>query len=273
MIYLEAKALDAHATTPRGRLAIMRIHAADGELTEEDFVGASEIALGGPLADAETQLEALRILQLALGDVELDSTGVMPGYSAGDIDRIDPRTRTRVGKRLADGFPAEDPRVNQELARLLAMLSISASPEFAERFSREIVESQPLGKSPRDVGLALHYLMSLSHFEFPETPVSQIEVIAGVLIELHHSLRAKGQYVSRNWPLRVGETYERLSDRFSVSSLDESVPLEEGSNHRRPREAVTLDEGVSGHAGFGLPEHSVFVLHMKPRQQQIAARG
>lgn len=192
--------------------------------------------------DAELRLEAVRLMQVGLGDVKLGeaSAELAVGYEAAAREAVPEPLRQETSKSLAERFPTGHAELDRELARLLAMLA-----EEAPRLPAAIATRWTTESSVRD---DVHYLMVMAQLPGPREPRVS-EATAAALLALDARLEARGLFVSRNWPLRVEETFDRLAAR------DENLV------------AAMLAE-----PSFGRAAHSLFARRMRDEQLEAAAR-
>lgn len=163
-------------------------------------------AFAADINDRQLRLEVLRLLQLGLGDVRT-GTGqaeVYCGYAADAARQVDPAARQSLVDALAKAFPTTDAEVNRELARLLGMLGANDARLLAELCKMWTPESS--------VESDLHYLIVASLLEGVRDSATTMAT-ARCLLSLHRKLEAAEQFASRNWPFRVGETFEALCVR------------------------------------------------------------
>ena len=192
--------------------------------------------------DAAVRLEALRLMQIGLGDVVSESDGPTrpTGYIAADRDRIGPELRGRLAGRLAPAFPTREHLLDIELSRLLAMLETEN-----DKLLMAIAAQWSNASSPVD---DVHYLIVLSMLRGPRTQAVTRRT-ADSLVTLHAKLEREGRSVSRTWPLEVGDAFDRL------------VRLD-----------PALFETLTSLPDFGRSEHSLFASRMEGPQRATAAR-
>lgn len=193
-------------------------------------------------SDHAVRLEAVRLLQRALGDVRVqpDQPEVYSGYSPAGADQVPTALQEAILRRLAPQFPSGDDELDRELARLLGMIGCR-SPGLLAAISEKWTTDTP---APQDI----HYLIVMSRL--PGERSSKVtQRTAAALAQLHEKLALRGETPSRNWPLRVGEAFDHLAQH------DPGLP-------RAMLEAPS----------WGRPEHSLFVLRMTGSTQQEAAR-
>ena len=192
--------------------------------------------------DPEIQLEAIRLLQIGLGDLrtrpgkfEVDS-----GYVSKHPEHIDPATKQKIEKRLVGLFPEEHRRVNLELGRLFGMME-TKHPRLIEA----VADRWTPASSPLD---DVHYLIVAS--KLPGKRSKQItDRTASMIVQLHAKLAAQERFPSRNWPLRVGEALDYLL------SFDPA-----------------LASAIVRHPNFGMAEHVMFTSKVKGKDREHAAR-
>jgi hypothetical protein len=105
--------------------------------------------------DAPEFLEAIRLTELAFGDIETSDANpnILPGYALhGDVSSQ--QEWIQKLKVLDLGFPDESREVSLELARLCGMLGIP-DPSFPERLVRQCTVDSPVADD-------LHYLVVLA---------------------------------------------------------------------------------------------------------------
>lgn len=192
--------------------------------------------------DPVAQLEALRLMQLALGDVRLEGSGkdVIPGYAAGHAELPTGEQVGRFAERLGNVFPMGIEAADRELARTLALLR-SAHPSVAAL----------LAKAARDqaaAGATLHYLFVLAHLPGPpgrERTCATADALTG----LHDKLASRQEFPSRNWSQMVDQAVARLVE------ADRDLP-----------------QAIVESARFGRAEHALFLRHMPDPLLPVAAR-
>jgi putative heme-binding domain-containing protein len=231
-------AIPADAGDPRRLGSMLRLVDLRGAVPPIDLC----LQLYDHALDAELRLEAVRLLQKALGDMRVQpgQLEVYSGYSANALDRVDGASREKIVARLGPAFPSGEADVDRELARLLAMLSAD-SPGLLEAIASRWTDES----DPRD---DVHYLIVASRLPGERTPAVTRQT-AHILTLLHGKLAARHWYPSRNWPLRVGEAFQELC-------------------RRDPHLAGAL----TAHERFGIPDHSLFAALLPEDQRGPAAR-
>jgi putative heme-binding domain-containing protein len=106
--------------------------------------------------DVMVRLEAVRLLQLALGDVSTveGPDRVFNGYAPQAGEKVDAKLRAEAARRLAPALPSGDADLDRELARLLGMLAEEV-PDLPARVASRWTEKN----SPED---DIHYLLVLA---------------------------------------------------------------------------------------------------------------
>jgi putative membrane-bound dehydrogenase-like protein len=180
-----------------GIAGFWRLHAR-GELKPSHWAAILEVFRDED--QPEVRLSAIRLMQLALGDVSVDpkQEDVFAGYAANASGDVLAEIRKQVGASLADQFPTFDENINLELARLFGMLEV-ANPALLDRetsfFSQEYLPSDS----------AIHYLICLSRSPEARSKGASRRTATG----LFKAFEVSGS-ISRNWPLRMGEVISAL---------------------------------------------------------------
>jgi putative membrane-bound dehydrogenase-like protein len=191
---------------------------------------ASRLLTAGQ-ADAETRLAAVRVLQLALGDLVSPKVRgtVWEGYTPRpDLAELAPEVRPDAVARAAvrRAFPSGGADLDRELSRTLAVLEDADPATLAKAAGRLTADSNPIDD--------LHYLIVLARLKAPRTPALTAKV-AAALLGLDRKLEARRLNRDTHWPLRVAELYAGLV-------------------RRDPR----LNEALLTHPDFGRPDHALF---------------
>ena len=193
-------------------------------------------------ATDQQRLDCVRLMELALGDIATQpmKADVYAGYALNaELETIAVES-CQCASKLAAAFPAKDPRLNLELARLLAMLGIE-NAALLERMAEQLTPTSP----PHD---DIHYLICLSRLPGRRSELATERAAAG-LAALQHKMQAQAMYISRNWPERVGEALDQLYAR------DAALPAR-----------------LVAHSQFSLPAQAILAQHMPPELQPAAAR-
>jgi len=191
-------------------LADIRIRLAKDAAEPTTFPAADLQTCGRAFAAAGSnvslKLEAVRLLELGLGDVRTreGQAEVYSGYVGNLADQVDPAERAKLSAALAPVFPTTDSELNRELARLLGMLSADQPGLFAA-----IAGQWSAASAVED---DVHYLIVASLLPGPRS-AEVTRATATAILGLHAKLDALEQFASRNWPLRVSETFVELTAR------------------------------------------------------------
>lgn len=211
-----------------------------GQLRENHAAAAAE-ALVAAESDVE-RLSAVRLIELALGDINTATMreDVYAGYTLNGSAEAIAATRERSGPKLVAAFPAKGRELNLELARLLAMLEVDDAG-LVDRIAAQCSATT----MPAD---DLHYLICLSRLPGDRSDEATRR-IADSLAGVQPKMERQAMYISRNWPLRVGEAVAGLIAK------DDDLPAA----------LIASDE-------FRLPAQALLALHMPKEKQQAAAR-
>lgn len=193
--------------------------------------------------DPALRMEAIRLIQLALGDIRTEPgpNETETGYSAKALDRVNPDLRADLVRVLTAQFPTEHHDLDLEIARALAMLRAEdpALPQaIAWRWSED--------SSPGD---DVHYLLVMAQLTGPRTP-QVTAATAHAIASLHGKMEARRLHPSRFWPMWVTEALER------ISKIDAGLPA-----------------ALAGEAAFGRPDHAVFIPAISDPQVKRLAAG
>jgi putative heme-binding domain-containing protein len=174
---------------------------------------------------AEVRLDAVRVVQLALGDLMAAKAkgSVWEGYSRrrGDIAvSADVRTALRAA------FPSGHADLDRELSRTLAMIEDDEPSMLAACVARLTADSDPLED--------IHYLIVLARLRAKRTE-SIAERMATALLALDAKVAQRHLNRDTNWPLRIAELHAELA-----------------------RKDGALNAKLLAHADFGRPDHVLF---------------
>jgi putative membrane-bound dehydrogenase-like protein len=203
--------------TPRQRLGTLLIALPDGMENPEWAATCFEICIPtfDETADPGIRLDAVRLLHLGLGDVQItqDKPDVYNGFIGARAQQVSPELRTRAAEVIARVFPSSDAELNRESARLLAMLEVPAPDGFLKRIATRWTDSSAVEDD-------IFFLITLARLDGERLPEVTART-AAALAALHHKMAADRKEPSRNWPTRVGEIFERLlaKDPHLVSAL------------------------------------------------------
>lgn len=190
----------------------------------------------------DVKLDAVRLMQLALGDMGpsgLDS--VFEGYASTAYLQPKERELDPYRTRLAKVFPTKVEPLDQELSRVLSMLSPVNTGLIGKLLGKIDDASDPIAD--------VHYLIVLSRVEGNRSS-SQTTETAQALINLEPKLVKRAMNQDRNWGARVGELYRKLT------TLDSALPA-----------AITkLPE-------FGLPSHVPYLSEVSEQELSVAVKS
>jgi putative membrane-bound dehydrogenase-like protein len=243
-----ANAADVPDPANNVALAWLWCRHARGELTEEDF--SSVLSTFRNARSAQEKLEAVRLLQLALGDLRAEPTtpdvyaGYVPARPATDAAPL----MTAVPE-LAAAFPTNDAALNHELLRLLGMIAFAAGAQAADAFPLSFLDAiAARATSDSRVEDDVHDLIVMSQLPGPRSAATS-QRTAATIAGLHHKLQRGVMVPSRFWPSRVGEAFAELC-------------------RRDPR----LPQALLAHADFRLAAQAMFAARLDEADRQTAAR-
>lgn len=153
-------------------------------------------------SDAGIRLQALRLMVLALGDYNLNAppAEVFTGYSA-PFKLVEGELRARVLQAVRAEFPSGSEVLDDELARLLAMLE-DEDAETVRKVARFWTDAS---SATRD----LHFLVVLGRLRGKWDDATTVK-IADAVLSLHHKLKGSEQRVKQNWGDRLTEVVRAL---------------------------------------------------------------
>ena len=203
---------------------------------------AQKPELGEDPIETFDRLEAVRLIQLLLGDARLEagSAEVYSGYAGTLGGTLSRHYLGRIAAELAPAFPTDDAELNRELARLLGMLP-SKDVRLLDVIAAQWTDDSALTDD-------IHYLIVFSRLG-GERNEKITAATAAALAGLHHKLIAGNMHPSRNWPLRVGECFDELLKRDPA-----------------------LSKALIDQADFRLPDQSLFAGRLPENDKQTAAR-
>lgn len=173
----------------------------------------------------ETRLEAVRIVQLAMGDVMATKAKgtVWEGYSRRRADiAVSAETRTA----LRSAFPSGHADLDRELSRTLAMLEDEDADALAKVAARLTGDSDPIED--------FHYLIVLARLRAPRS-AAITKRVASALLALDAKCARRRLNRDTNWPLRLAELHAELAHKDAA-----------------------LNSALLAHADFGRPDHVLF---------------
>ena len=190
---------------------------------------------------AELKLEAVRLLQLALGDLggADPAAPAFDGY-VGEVD-LAPHERELDALRIvvAKAFPTGDRIMDLELSRLIAMLT-PLNPELLTRVVDKITpETHPVDD--------IHYLLTAARLNVPRGKHEQAQ-IAAALVDLDRKFQVHKLTPDSHWNDRIGELYEQLV------ALDADLPLSllEQPGFGRPSHVIYMSKFTTDQVGRGV---------------------
>lgn len=178
---------------------------------------------------AELKYEALRLLELALGDV--GPAGKLPAVFDGYTSRVDlsplERDLDPVRIRTAKLFPTGDAGLDFELGRVIAVLTPFNSDLLDRVLAQVTRDSNPIDD--------VHWLIVASRIR-GERSMKQRAATAGAFARLESKYAAHRLVQDTNWTPRISELWKRHVE------LDPSLPF-----------------AVMGEPEFGVPGHVTFL--------------
>ena len=191
----------------------------------------------------DQKLEALRLLQIAFGDVgpQKSVAGMFESYTSRASLEEHELQLNPVRTLIASEFPSGNRRYDRELLRTISMLG-SLNRDLIGNILEQITDKS---LPPDDI----HRLATLTRINAPRTN-AQTQETARALVNLEYKIQRMGLKQDSNWDDRVAELYKTLAVN------DSEIPA-----------AVAANEGL------GLPGH-VFLLSQIPEDQlQTAIDG
>ena len=184
---------------------------------------------------ADLKLDAVRLLQITLGDVGPNENHppVFDGYASRiDLDPFE-RDLDPLRVQLGEIYPTGHAPLDRELIRVLAMLT-----SYSSKLVDSVVEKLTQDSDPIE---DLHHLIALCRFPMRHS-VRQKDLLVSALVNLEDKFAAGKLPQDASWSDRVMECWVRLalSDEFLAAAL------------------------VS-HPAFGRPGHTLFLNQMPPQ--------
>ncbi|MDA7915782.1 c-type cytochrome [Verrucomicrobia bacterium] len=234
--------------TLRARLAYLQVYGPDegpafqDGRTWQEFYWETCLESFAPQQFNANRLEAMRLMQLGLGDVKLiqGSPSVMDGLLAAAPENLKGNLRARVLNELIELFPTGIGEVDREGARVLAMLK-----EDDGRQLNELTTSLGTGRSVEDL---LYYLGVVAALPGERTDYVSTKVGEAVGM-LHQRVHFNKRDLGRVWNERVSDLFKVLMERDSK-----------------------LAEKVVGASVFGLPGHVLLARALPEELKQKAGR-
>lgn len=196
--------------------------------------------LKGKNYDSELKRDAVRLLQVALGDFgpSADHLPTFDGY-ASRID-LQPYERDLDALRvdLAALYPTGDRPLDRELLRLLAMVT-----SFNGRLVDAIIDQLSDESDPMD---DIHHLAVVARLPMTHT-VKQRDALVKALVQLEPKTVKRGLHQDASWN-------DRIKDLWVTLALADDY----------------LAAALVGHSAFGRPSHTVFLNQMPPELLPVA---
>jgi len=183
--------------------------------------------------DSRDRLDALRLLEIGLGDVALrqDQPRTSDGFSAAWATTIDPGLRASIAESLAGLVPFGETTLDREASRTIAMLEIE-SARAVEKISRLLSRTSAVEDD-------VHHLLALARIGGTRSQDATAR-ISTALLDLHRKMREDAKEPSRFWPVRVAYAFDALCERD-------------------PRLAPALIQAP----GLELAEHAIFIESLR----------
>jgi putative membrane-bound dehydrogenase-like protein len=178
-------------------------------------------------APVESRLAAVRVLQLAVGDITASTArgNVWEGYSLRRPSSAQ-RHRQEVLQAVRHAFPTSHADLDRELSRTLALFEDDATDTLLSVAARLTPSSNPIED--------IHYLIVLSRLS-ARRPEALTSRVAKALLTLDSKLEARHSNRDTNWPLRVAELHAELA-----------------------RKDPELNAAILSQPEFGRPDHALF---------------
>jgi putative membrane-bound dehydrogenase-like protein len=156
--------------------------------------------------DTGLRLQAVRLFMLAFGDYHLHdpSFEIYTAYSTQNSLAGRERQVSRILDAVRPFFPCANERLNEETARLLAMLE-----DDDPSLPRKVAEFWTTGSSPTS---DVHYLIVFSRLRGPRD-AALTKKVAQTLLALHSKLQGQEQRTKQVWSERLSELLVNLQRR------------------------------------------------------------
>jgi putative heme-binding domain-containing protein len=178
--------------------------------------------------EAVTKTDALRLLQIGLGDIDFipGAHDVDDGYRGADTGEIDPSLLNELAGRLAPHFPTGYRTTDVELARVMAILERSPG-DFLERLTGQwMTEGWTLDHDIHYLSIGdgtdfspveddIHYLHVYSRLPGQRTD-QVIDRAARAVVGLQLKMEEQANQLSMHWAKRVTQLAERLFETDSA---------------------------------------------------------
>lgn len=191
---------------------------------------------------AELKLEAARLIQLGLGD--LDTGGKAPpayhGYASPlDFTSVDSHL-DQLRLAVVKDYPTQDRLLNEELTRLMSVLTVFNDQTLNAVLSQITADSDPVDD--------VHHLLVVSRIPV-ERGNNQRQAIARALVGIEPKLHQRKMMQDTNWPDRITDLYQTLVE------LDSGLP-----------------QAIVDQPQFGRPGHILFLSTIPPELAQQVQR-
>lgn len=191
--------------------------------------------------DNKLKLEAVRVLQLGLGDLvpdQSDVAAVYDGYASPAPLSDNPEVVKFVADSMEKLYPSGNEQLDREYERVLSMIQ-SASPKLLQALLQKLTEeSHPVED--------IHLLIVASRMSAQRTS-EQTATIARALVNLESKIAARKLRQDSNWADRTLEMYLVLAEK------DGALPL-----------------AILNTPGFGAPGHVQFISTFPPESFDAA---
>lgn len=190
------------------------------------------IAPSSTPTDIEYQRDAVRLLTIALGDAGpvAGEPAAFEGYRSQVPLTAHERILDEWRGPLAAAFPTGHEALDEDLGRLLAMLS-PAHARLLDKVTERLTDSS-------DPVTDVHHLLIAARIPVPRTMTQRMR-IASALVQLEPKLAAAGRPLDSSWNERIKELYRGLV------AQDEILPM------------VLID-----HPQFGRPAHVIYLSEL-----------
>ncbi|MEZ6133048.1 MAG: hypothetical protein R3C59_30630 [Planctomycetaceae bacterium] len=225
-----------------------RVWLAFGQVARTDGFNAETVQIAVRMlsdrqASTDAKREALRLLQLSVGDVgpQPDLAPMLEGYTAKADLKPNELDLNPVRAILASALPSGDAAFDRELIRTIAMFG-SLNRELIPRLLNGITATS----TPAD---DIHRLAAVTRISAPRT-LEETEATAQTLVNLDIKIKLQKLKQDSNWDDRIAELYDALC------KVDSRIP-----------------EVIAERSGFGQPGHVLFLKTIPQEQIQTAIDG
>src|ERR1043166_6400819 len=241
------------ASSPQARLslALASILRSPRLAPNEEAANVALSILEGP-ASPDLQLQAVRLIILALGDYNLTNPSVEL-YTAYEVPvplGNYPALVARIQRDVRPLFPAQNEAVNLETSRLLAMVEDGDIELLRRMLNVFTAQSSPVDD--------FHYLIVLARLRASRDPnlflstfrtgFTPAKIVANAVLDLDRKLANQQERDKQNWSVRLGEAAGQLLQR----------------------DPLLLDELIS-HPNFAVPGHVTLALSLGQGNRERAA--